>query len=86
MTRAVPNEAREENDMTTRPAPHVRVERSEDRRLARVILARPEVRNAFDDVLVKELQKIVRDLPGRRGRSGSWSSPARERRSARAPT
>ena len=50
--------------MTTRPASHVRVERSEDRRLARVILARPEVRNAFDDVLVKELQKIVRDLSG----------------------
>ena len=50
--------------MTTRPSPHVRVERSEDRRLARVVLARPEVRNAFDDVLVKELQKIVRDLSG----------------------
>jgi methylglutaconyl-CoA hydratase len=50
--------------MTNRPAPHVRVERSEDRRIARVVLSRPEVRNAFDDGLVKELQRIVRDLSG----------------------
>ena len=48
--------------MTTRLAPRVRLERSADGRVARIVLARPEVRNAFDEILVKELQRIVRDL------------------------
>jgi methylglutaconyl-CoA hydratase len=40
----------------------VRVERTHGGLVARVVLSRPEVRNAFDDVLVKELQRIVRTL------------------------
>ena len=40
----------------------VRIERSHGGRVARVVLARPGVRNAFDDALVKELQRVVRDV------------------------
>jgi len=49
--------------MTTRPSPRPRRTLGGPPAGA-VVLARPEVRNAFDDVLVKELQKIVRDLSG----------------------
>jgi methylglutaconyl-CoA hydratase len=42
----------------------VRVERTHGGRVARVVLSRPDVRNAFDDVLVKELQRIVRTVSG----------------------
>lgn len=40
----------------------VRVERSHGGRVARVVLARPEIRNAFDDALVAELQRAFRSL------------------------
>jgi methylglutaconyl-CoA hydratase len=40
----------------------VRVERSHGGRVARVVLARPEIRNAFDDTLVAELQRVFRSL------------------------
>lgn len=40
----------------------VRVERSHEGRVARVVLARPEIRNAFDDALVVELQRVFRSL------------------------
>ncbi len=46
----------------SRPAPRVKVSRAADPRVARVVLARPEVRNAFDDHLIVELQKAFRDL------------------------
>ncbi len=40
----------------------VRVERSHGGRVARVVLARPGIRNAFDETLVRELQRVVRTL------------------------
>jgi methylglutaconyl-CoA hydratase len=43
------------------PAP-LRVELARGGLLAKVVLARPAVRNAFDDVLVRELQRTVRTL------------------------
>jgi methylglutaconyl-CoA hydratase len=46
--------------MSTAIAVPVRIERTHGGRVARVVLARPEVRNAFDDVLVRELQRAVR--------------------------
>ena len=48
--------------MSATSARPVRVEPTHGGRVARVILARPEVRNAFDDVLVKELQRVIRAL------------------------
>ncbi len=47
------------NAVSTAP---VRVDRTHGGRVARVVLSRPEARNAFDDLIVKELQKIVRSL------------------------
>jgi methylglutaconyl-CoA hydratase len=38
------------------------MERGADARLARVVLNRPDVHNAFDDVLILELQKTFRAL------------------------
>ena len=46
--------------MSTAIAVPVRMERARDGRVARIVLARPEVRNAFDDVLVRELQRAIR--------------------------
>jgi methylglutaconyl-CoA hydratase len=43
-------------------APRLRLERGPDARVARVVLDRPDVHNAFDDVLIKELQKTFRAL------------------------
>jgi methylglutaconyl-CoA hydratase len=40
----------------------LRVERGADPRLIRVVLNRPDVHNAFDDVLIMELQKTFRAL------------------------
>lgn len=40
----------------------VREERSHGGRVARVVLARPEIRNAFDDALVAELERVFRSL------------------------
>lgn len=42
--------------------PTVRVERAPDPRVARVVLARPEVRNAFDDALIAELTAAFEEL------------------------
>jgi len=40
----------------------LRVERTHRGFVARIVLSRPDVRNAFDDVLVRELQRAVRAL------------------------
>jgi methylglutaconyl-CoA hydratase len=40
----------------------VRVERARGGSVAKVVLARPDVRNAFDDLLVRELQRTIRSL------------------------
>ena len=40
----------------------LRVERTHGGLVARLVLARPDVRNAFDDLLVRELQRAVRTL------------------------
>ncbi len=40
----------------------LRVERTHGGHVARVVLARSDVRNAFDDLLVRELQRAVRTL------------------------
>ncbi len=44
----------------------VAVSRSVSGRVARLVLARPDVRNAFDDALIAELTASVRDLEGDR--------------------
>jgi methylglutaconyl-CoA hydratase len=48
--------------VSAKPKGPVRVERSHGGRVAHVVLARPGVRNAFDDVLVGELQRVFRSL------------------------
>ncbi len=40
----------------------LRLERTRGGRLAKIVLARPEVRNAVDDALVRELQRAVRTV------------------------
>lgn len=44
------------------PVPSVRVERNGDRRVARVVLARAELRNAFDETLIDELTRAFEGL------------------------
>jgi methylglutaconyl-CoA hydratase len=43
-----------------------RLRRIQEGPIARVVLARPEVRNAFDDVLIAELTRVFLDLSGDR--------------------
>jgi methylglutaconyl-CoA hydratase len=43
-------------------APRLRLERAADRRVARLVLNRPDIHNAFDDALIVEFQRAVRDL------------------------
>ncbi len=54
--------------------------------VARVVLDRPELRNAFDDVLIARLTEAFEALGRRRLRPGRSSSRGREGPSAPAPT
>jgi methylglutaconyl-CoA hydratase len=48
--------------MTARPASFRRLRREQDGPVARVALARPEARNAFDDELIAELSSVFLDF------------------------
>ncbi len=63
-----------------------RLELETDGGVARVWLSRPEVRNAFDDVMVTELRKVIDDLGARRLRSRRRRSGGGARSSAPGPT
>ncbi len=48
--------------MSTKMKSALRIDRTHGGRVARLVLARPEIRNAFDDALVRELQAAARSL------------------------